>query len=87
MNPAAVHHTEKNIMMIWSNLKPRRVYIFRLMYSNHLIDLAVSRILRYWRMSGKELSLKILRHLKPIQTLPRMRDTKEGGMVKKSMRV
>ena len=53
---------------------------------SHLIDLAVSRIFKYCSISGKELSLSILRHLRPIQTLPSTRETKEGGMVKKSTR-
>ena len=53
----------------------------------NLIDLAVSKMLRYCRMSGNEFSLRILKHLKPIQTRPRTRDTKEGGMVKKSTKV
>ena len=50
----------------------------------YLIDLAVSRMLRYCRISGNEFNLRILRHLKPIQTLPRINDTNDGGMVKKS---
>ena len=53
----------------------------------YLMDLAVSSMFRYCRISGKEFSLKILRHLSPIQTLPRMRETKDGGIVKKSTMV
>ena len=52
--------------------------------TNYLMDLAVSRMFKYCRISGKELSLRILKHLRPIQTLPRINDTKEGGIVKKS---
>ena len=52
----------------------------------YLMDLAVSRIFKYWSISGNELSLSILRHLKPIHTLPSTSDTKDGGIVKKSTR-
>ena len=36
---------------------------------NHLMDVVVLRMLRYWRMSGTDMSRMARRNLKPIQVL------------------
>ena len=51
------------------------------------MDRAVSRMFRYCKISGKAFNLSIRKHLRPIHTLPRTRETKEGGIVKKSTMV
>ena len=46
------------------------------------MEVVVLRMLRYWRISGTDMSLMARRNLKPIQVLSKYMETKEGGMVK-----
>ena len=48
----------------------------------YLIEVVVLRMLRYWRMSGTDMSLMARRNRNPIHVLSKYMETKEGGMVK-----